>query len=131
MSNFSPHPVTWGGKVYPTSEHLYQAYKFQDETLREKIRLADSPKDAAILGRSLKGMRADWDEIKIGVMKTILEAKLYYNPQLKQELLNTGDAQLVEYSSKDYFWGCGANRTGRNELGKLWMEIRSELRIIK
>jgi hypothetical protein len=34
---------------------------------------------------------------------------------------------LIENSWRDDFWGWGPNRDGKNQLGKLWMEIRSEL----
>jgi ribA/ribD-fused uncharacterized protein len=127
MSNFSNDPVQYFAWTFPTSEHLYQALKFHDMELFEKIRLAWTPKDAALLGRSLKPIRSDWDEIKVPVMKTVLRLKLCSNPPLITELLLTGDAQLVEYSKKDYFWGCGEDRTGQNMLGKLWMELRTEL----
>lgn len=34
----------------------------------------------------------------------------------------------VENSWRDDFWGWGPNRDGQNMLGRLWMEIRAELR---
>ena len=36
--------------------------------------------------------------------------KLAQHPTVAELLLNTGDAELVEDSPKDYFWGCGAVR---------------------
>jgi hypothetical protein len=39
-----------------------------------------------------------------------------------------GDRELIEDSWRDDFWGWGPHRNGKNMLGKLWMEIRSELR---
>jgi predicted NAD-dependent protein-ADP-ribosyltransferase YbiA (DUF1768 family) len=35
---------------------------------------------------------------------------------------------IVEDSPKDDFWGWGPKRDGRNELGKIWMLLRSQLR---
>ncbi|KAG6331540.1 hypothetical protein ID866_7550 [Astraeus odoratus] len=43
-------------------------------------------------------------------------------------LLGTGDAELIEDSPRDYFWGIGADKTGRNELGKALQRLRQELR---
>ena len=35
---------------------------------------------------------------------------------------------IVEDSPKDSFWGWGPNRDGENQLGKLWMKLREELK---
>lgn len=129
LSNFSNHPVIDGEKIlWPTSEHLYQALKFDDAESRRQIRLAPAPKLAAQLGRTLPGMRSDWDAIKIAVMKQVLKLKLQSNPDLVTKLLDTGNSELIELSNKDSFWGVLPNGDGSNHLGKLWMQIRDELR---
>ena len=53
--------------------------------------------------------------------------KFPHRPALRRKLLATGDRELIENSWRDNFWGWGPNRDGKNQLGKLWMEIRSEL----
>lgn len=50
LSNFAPPGLRVEGKFWPTVEHYFQAQKFTDETCRERIRLAASPKDAKLLG---------------------------------------------------------------------------------
>jgi ribA/ribD-fused uncharacterized protein len=45
-------------------------------------------------------------------------------------LLLTGDHILIEDSPIDYFWGCGADGTGENYLGKILMSVRGEIRRI-
>jgi N-glycosidase YbiA len=35
----------------------------------------------------------------------------------------------VEDSPVDYFWGCGIDRSGQNQLGQILMQVRSELRV--
>ena len=40
FSNFAPYPIRLGGKLWPTSEHYFQARKFEDEHHREAIRRA-------------------------------------------------------------------------------------------
>lgn len=128
LSNFSRHPVKdEKGVVWSTSEHLYHALKFTDPESREKIRMAPSAKLAAQLGRTLPGMRADWDDVKISVMKNVLLLKLQSNPDLLPKLIATDDAEIIELSNKDGFWGVLPNGDGSNHLGKLWMQIRNEL----
>jgi len=43
-------------------------------------------------------------------------------------LLSTGDEQIIENSPIDYYWGCGADGSGKNMLGQVLMEIREILR---
>lgn len=69
----------------------------------------------------------DWNTKKLQVMKMTLMAKFEQNADLKKLLLSTGNSVLVEDSPKDYFWGVGKNKTGQNMLGKLLMEVKSEL----
>lgn len=129
LSNFSNHPVVdEDGVVWPTSEHLYQALKFNDAEHRKQIRLAPTPKLAAQLGRTLPNMRPDWDTVKISVMERVLKLKLKTNPDLIAKLSATHDSELIELSNKDSFWGVLPNGDGHNQLGKLWMKIRNELR---
>jgi hypothetical protein len=60
-------------------------------------------------------------------MEELLRAKLSQHEKTRRLLLETGDKQLIENSAVDYYWGIGADGTGRNTLGKLWMKLRSEL----
>ena len=52
MSNFAPYPFSDGNKIWPTSEHYFQAQKFLVPEIQEKIRLLESPMDAALEGRN-------------------------------------------------------------------------------
>lgn len=61
-------------------------------------------------------------------MDEALWCKFTQHSDLKAELLSTGDAELVEDSDKDAFWGVGADRRGRNELGKALERLRAKLR---
>ena len=60
-------------------------------------------------------------------MQDILRHKLQQNPYVEKKLRQTGDKKIVEDSPKDNFWGWGAKRDGKNELGKIWMKLRDEL----
>ena len=61
-------------------------------------------------------------------MLDILRAKASQHEYVRRKLLATGDRELIEDSWRDDFWGWGANRDGLNMLGKLWMEVRTEIR---
>ena len=66
--------------------------------------------------------------IKIDVMKTAVWQKFLSHQEIQEVLLGTGDETLVENSPIDYFWGCGADKTGENHLGKILMAIRNQIR---
>jgi ribA/ribD-fused uncharacterized protein len=129
LSNFSAFNLRWRGLVFPTSEHAYQWEKFHDPSLQKMILNAPSAHEAFKLAERNKPFRkGEWDEIKLGVMKDILEAKVQQHEYVMRKLLATGDRVLIEDSWRDDYWGWGPNRDGKNMLGELWMELRSELR---
>ena len=128
FSNFSPHPFELEGETWPTSEHYFQAQKFHDPEVRERIRLAPGPGEAARLGRRLPGLRADWEEVKESVMLDALRAKFDQHPRLTRVLLSTGEAELIEHTKNDRYWADGGDGSGRNRLGVLLMQLRAELR---
>ena len=61
-------------------------------------------------------------------MTEIVRAKCMQHEYIRKQLGKTGTLYMVEDSPKDSFWGWGADRQGRNELGKIWMNLREELR---
>ncbi len=129
FSNFSAFVIEWKGKLHMTSEHVYHSEKFEDESLKEQIRNARSAHDALKLSHANKDKyRKDWDKIKLSVMKKILYVKTEQHPYVKKKLLDSGNKELIEDSWRDSFWGWGPNKDGENHLGKLWMEIRDEIR---
>lgn len=129
FSNFASFPFILDGQEWPTSEHYFQAQKFEDEAYREKIRTTSSPIIAARLGRSRKiRIRQDWESVKVDVMRNAVRAKFLAHAELKSLLLSTGDEEIVEAAARDSFWGYGADGSGKNWLGRLLMEVREELR---
>jgi ribA/ribD-fused uncharacterized protein len=128
FSNFSAHPIDLEGRLWPTSEHYFQAQKFVGTEHEEAIRLAKSPMVAARMGRSReRPLRSDWEMVKDEVMRAALRAKFGKYPALRTLLLSTGDAELVEHTKNDRYWGDGGDGSGQNRLGQLLMELRSEL----
>ena len=124
LSNFYPTKVKYKGLVYDSAEAAFQAQKCP-ERASEFCNLA--PKSAKSLGFRVE-LRKDWDDVKIRIMFSILLCKFTQNPYLKEKLLNTGDAILIEGNTwGDTFWGaCGG--TGKNILGRLLMTARKAIR---
>jgi ribA/ribD-fused uncharacterized protein len=129
FSNFALFPIKLDNKVWATTEHYFQAQKFKDENIKEKIRAAKKPSIAAKLGRDRsKPLRKDWESIKNNVMKKAVKAKFTQHITLKNLLLSTKNAKLVEHTVNDSYWGDGGDGSGKNMLGKILMEIREEIK---
>lgn len=137
LSNFSAFSIEWKGRRFPTSEHVYHWEKFEGHpdawnaggSIAEQIYRATSAHEAFKIAEGCKARRRPyWDKIKVMIMRGILRAKVEQHEYVRRKLLETGDRTLIENSWRDDFWGWGPNRDGQNMLGKLWMEVRSELR---
>jgi ribA/ribD-fused uncharacterized protein len=128
FNNFSAHAIEFRGKLYPTCEHAYQAAKCTDPQGQEAIRNARSPLEAKRLANeTYKAARdPDWGNKKVAVVEEVLRAKLAQHLEAKEALRESGNEDIVEDSPTDYFWGIGADGSGQNVLGKLWMKLRDE-----
>ena len=128
LSNFAPYPVRDSqGRLWRTTEHLYQACKTADLGEQVWVQDASSAYQSRQRGRQVT-LRPDWEETKVRRMRAALKLKLAQHPELKDRLRATGDEELVEWAPWDRYWGDGGDGTGLNMLGKLWMELREELR---
>ncbi|CAL9092491.1 unnamed protein product [Musa acuminata var. zebrina] len=143
FSNYSPHPIQMPDEngnnlTWSTMEHYYQAHKFVgvDNPLAkdafEQIKMAKSPEEASRLGRKLQRqrpevVRADWDSAKIDIMYGALKCKFSTYPHLEAMLCSTAGSVLVEASPHDLFWGGGREGEGLNYLGRLLMQLRTEI----
>lgn len=113
------------GEIYPSVEHAFQAAKCPESA--EQFKVIRSCAEAKKFGRMVT-LRSDWEQIKVEVMEALVRNKFKYNSYLKDKLLATGDAYLEEGNNhKDDFWGTYRG-TGRNQLGKILMKIREELK---
>ena len=129
FSNFAAYPIKLKGKVWPTSEHYFQAQKFPGTPQEEKIRKEASPMKAANMGRSRKvKLRPDWETVKDNIMYDAVFAKFTQHEELKKLLLSTGDAKLIEHTTNDSYWGDGGDGSGRNMLGQILMKVREKLK---
>ena len=139
LSNFSAFSLMWKDIRFDTSEAAYHWEKFPDGVggyrdmwfFRETIQTAASAHEAFKLAEEYTAQghrRPDWEEVRVPIMKEILRAKAAQHEYVRRKLLATGDRELIEDSWRDGFWGWGEDHKGQNMLGKLWMEVREELR---
>ncbi|MGN0788638.1 MAG: NADAR family protein [Christensenellales bacterium] len=130
------------GVKYHTAEQWMMAQKailMDDLATYGEIMKADNPRDCKSLGRKVKGFDDKlWDSKKYDIICQGNYAKFSQNPQLKEFLISTGDAILVEASPYDSIWGVKMsaddpqinnpqNWQGENLLGFALMEVRDAL----
>jgi ribA/ribD-fused uncharacterized protein len=131
FSNFTPVIITLDGLTWPSVEHYYQAQKFTDLNRQSEIRSAPTAAKTKRLARKYaQEVRPDWESMKLSVMEKALRAKYNQEP-FKSALLATGNAEIVEDSPKDLFWGSGiigGPGPGKNQMGHLLMTLRSQLK---
>ncbi len=126
MSNYKKARFFIYGRWWNWVEAPYQAQKTNVPAEIDLIWEAKTNNDSRLLGQKVT-MRPDWDQVKEQVMYECCMAKFLQHTDLLLELLATGDEELIEDSPTDYYWGCGANGTGKNMLGKVLMRVRAEL----
>lgn len=143
------YPIRHQNIEYLSSEALFQCLRFPaDPEAQEAIRSAKSPlwakKRAIPRAKLAKLTICDGDDL--ARMKVCLVLKLAQNPQLITPLLETGLRDIIEdctarpndteidgknhFAGKPY-WGAAAVGSiweGNNALGRIWMQIRDELR---
>lgn len=132
LSNFHLAPVFYADRMYPSSEHAYQAAKSESDEVRAMFARMTMPcRDAKRMGRSIL-CRPGWEELRYDVMTTILADKFTRHANLRDALKSTQDATLIEGNTwHDNYWGtcrcakCGDR--GENRLGEILMKIRAAL----
>lgn len=130
LSNLFECPVKYRGKQFRSSEEAYQFTKVKAPALAEWLISAPDQKYVALAGHAIfkKDCIEHWDSLKLKVMEGVVNCKFRQNEDLKKELLSTGKCLIVEAAFTDSFWGCGPDMKGENNLGKILMKIRSEIR---
>ena len=136
--NMSPFPVVHDGKEFRTTEALFQALRFSDEEIIEKIRAEKSPMGAKFAAKKHKEFMtiAPLGIQDLANMRLCLRLKMEQHPVLREQLLETGDSFIVEDCTKrqrgsGLFWGAAFENNewkGHNWLGVLWMELRDQIK---
>ena len=131
FSNFAPFPIRMKDRIWPTVEHYFQAQKFAGTKHEDEIQRCDSPMTAAQKGRERnRPLRTDWEAVKDDIMREAVTAKFDQHDSLRELLLSTGYAHLVEHTRNDSYWADGGDGSGLNMLGVILMEVREKLREI-
>ncbi len=128
LSPFSAHEVLVREVVYKTAEHAYQALRMM-KSAQSHIAESSSPLEAWRRAQAAK-VQGLLDESvdKLALMEEIFRAKLAQHTDVREVLLETGDAELLKVYDTDYYWGTGADGSGENQMGKLWVKLRTELK---
>lgn len=115
----------YDGALYQSTESFFQAMKTKDKSLRLVMSKLNGGK-VKVVGRLLT-LREDWtDQLKEEVMLYDLRKK-FSVPYLRKLLQSTGDEELAEGNYHgDTYWGV-CKGTGKNRLGILLMQVRSEI----
>ena len=135
FSNFAQTPVTVDGVEFYSTESLFQVMKFTDTEARKTI--------YSLKGQGLKmkakkfektaGVRADWGEVIVDVLKFCLMTKYEQSEAFRNELSRSGDRFIVEdqstFTKPADTYGAklskdGTAYEGPNLMGRLLMELR-------
>lgn len=131
LSNLYISHVWLHARMFPSGEHAYMYAKFRNHRVAEWVMKAPQPRYVSIVGHNLFAydITPGWANMKVKRMRAVLKSK--FHPvrefELAVKLMDTGDANIIENSRSDPFWGIGSSGHGKNMLGVLLMELRSEL----
>ena len=139
LGNMSPFPITFEEKIWKTSEALFQALRFDNEKIREELRLQLSPMGAKMKAKTYRNSLSivPCSDQDVENMKVCLKLKFTQHTELREKLLRTGDHTIVEdlvkrRGDRHLFWGAYKSIdnewVGKNTLGLLLMSLRTELK---
>jgi predicted NAD-dependent protein-ADP-ribosyltransferase YbiA (DUF1768 family) len=108
--NFQYVAFQYKGKQWMSVEQCFQAQKFHDDGIQERIRLCLKKSETETdhehgmrvwsEGRRYSKIRGDWDKVKVDEMFNICWAKLESNPKMQIELVEaTGGSYPIEGNS--------------------------------
>jgi len=143
MGNMAPYPITYNGQVWRTSESLFQSMRYNDDSLKEMIRVEKSPMAAKMIAkktiyrkhRIIKPMSPQ----DIANMEACVLLKFQQHPNLARLLMATGSHPIYEDASNRkgvsaLFWGVHRDPknpnqpiSGTNEMGEILMKVREIL----
>lgn len=143
LSNWFFSPFSVDGTRYSSMEQYMmhrKALTFADEEIAGKIMATHDFAKIKALGRQVRNFdNRIWNGIRQIVIYEGLLEKFRQNPDLKRQLLATGDALLVECAYGDKIWANGLGMEdphredmdhwrGQNLLGFALMQVRQKLK---
>ena len=135
MGNMAPYIIKYEGKEWRTSEALFQSMRFEDESIKEIIRLEKSPMAAKMKAKKFRDQMVviPMSEKDVENMRMCVRLKLEQHPELKEDLIATGNETIYENIGKrngerHKFWGAKKlsdnEGDGFNMMGKILMDLR-------
>ena len=139
LSNWYPACFTLDGMTFSSTEQYIMYRKcmlFDDRLSAASVLETQDPAEQPDLGQTASGFISKvWDGTKQTIAYKGLLAKFTQNEDLKEMLLATEDAYLVECARKDKIWACGirlheeerfdmSKWKGQNLLGFALMDVR-------
>ena len=129
LANYSNHGFYKDGVFYKTVEHYYQSKKFNDKNIIDKIINSNTPKEASNIGRDRNNIRIDnFKDKKIDIMYEGVLEKFRQNKDIRSRLIETRNEEIREMTVKESFWGVGPSLDGDNNIGKILMRVRDEVK---
>ena len=139
LGNKCKNTLYYQEEEWVSVEALFQAMRFNDETIRQNIRKQSwlLPLTLCLTTRKYKEYLVvePMSSMDIENLRTAMELKFKQHTICRLKLLDTGNAQLIQFVKEskkieDDFWGMtikNNQRVGLNIVGKLLMEIREKL----
>ena len=135
FSPYTSHAILLDGVTYPTVEHAYQCERYTDKKIIEEIRKATSPVKAWEVSTKYKHLQIPEfknESYKLKIMKMLMTLKAEQHEEVRKALKDSGDLEIVKrvvtYPPGDGFWDIGEDGKGLNHIGKIWMEIRENIK---
>lgn len=139
MGNMSPYPIKYDGKIWRTSEALFQAMRYDDASIQEIIRCEKSPMGAKMKSKKYKDQMVvvPMSPLDVENMRKCVKLKFDQHPRLKKLLIDTDNQFIYEdignrkSNERHKFWGAKKISEnvgdGTNMMGKILMDLRNEL----
>ncbi len=135
FANAYPCTIEFGEKHYQNATACLLAQKYTDQPrIMELLTHCETAEEALFLSstcpvtaeRKLSWENPDAKHVgKNDVMMQVQRAKFEQNPNLKEQLLSTGNLYIA-CQGYDPLWSDGFNSTGQNQLGLCLMQLRGE-----
>lgn len=143
FSQWCPSPIVIDGVTYNCTEQYMMAKKalmFNDFSAYREIMLEKKPAIQKAIGKTVKGFdKVIWETYCRKIVYDANYAKFTQNKGMGDELMGTGNKEIVEASPEDKIWGIGLHERdplawdkstwqGTNWLGEAIMQVRRTIR---
>ena len=138
LSNMTYVDIEHQGIIYPSTENFYQAIKYDKDDFCEEVDYLITvrkylatvkPHEAKKFSRKYQMTNSKFEDNKLKIM-LYAQRKKYSQEPFRSNLLGTGDCHIEEGNYwKDLYWGVDLKtRKGENNLGKIIMQVREEIK---